>query len=325
MTDVARLAGVSQSTVSYVLNSTRPISEKVRARVLAAAAELAYTPRAAAQALRGGSTNTIALSVPDGVGGADGWLGLYLLQVTAAARARGYDLLIASETHSEPQSILDIMRGGRADGVILMSTRPGDRRASALEELGMPTVAIGEPLEGSLPFVDYDFRRATALAVGHLAGRGHTSIAYAGPREQERRGGYLYVDRTVDGIGRAAHDAGVRVSSHFPEDDPVADDRAFRALLDRDAPTALVVTQSFTATDRLIAAFIDARHPDDPRLDIVTFGTSGLPGDAPRTVAIVDPVDTLARAAIDALIDLLAGRGSVSRIVSPHTLIPSAG
>ena len=67
--DVARLAGVSRATVSYVLNSQTdgrvPISEETRQRVLEAVAELDYVPDAHARALRSGSTKTIGLIIPD--------------------------------------------------------------------------------------------------------------------------------------------------------------------------------------------------------------------------------------------------------------------
>ena len=67
--DVAKLAGVSRATVSYVVNNQTsdrvPISEETRKRVLEAVAELSYVPDARAQALRSGSTKTIGLIIPD--------------------------------------------------------------------------------------------------------------------------------------------------------------------------------------------------------------------------------------------------------------------
>ncbi len=58
-------------------------------------------------------------------------------------------------------------------------------------ELNYPTVALGEPLGGVIPFVDYDFRRAAEVAVSHRASRGDRLIAYVGPREVERFSGHL--------------------------------------------------------------------------------------------------------------------------------------
>ena len=67
--DVARLAGVSRATVSYVLNGHTegrvPISDQTQQRVLNAIEELGYEPDARAQALRSGSTSTVALIIPD--------------------------------------------------------------------------------------------------------------------------------------------------------------------------------------------------------------------------------------------------------------------
>src|SRR3954470_11569834 len=62
--DVARIAGVSQSTVSYVMTGKRPISERTRQRVLAAMEELTYEPNAGARALAGRRTQVVGLVVP---------------------------------------------------------------------------------------------------------------------------------------------------------------------------------------------------------------------------------------------------------------------
>ena len=64
MTDVARLAGVSVSTVSYALTGTRPISEATRDRVLAAMAELGYQPNAMARGLASRRSNILGLLLP---------------------------------------------------------------------------------------------------------------------------------------------------------------------------------------------------------------------------------------------------------------------
>src|SRR3954447_18722682 len=65
--DVARQAGLSRATVSYVLNDTahQPIPERTRQRVLAAAAELGYTPSAAARTLSSGRSDLVLLLLPD--------------------------------------------------------------------------------------------------------------------------------------------------------------------------------------------------------------------------------------------------------------------
>src|SRR5437763_8370312 len=121
--DVARRAGVSRATVSYVLNRLSngrvPISDETRERVMHAIAELGYVPDASAQALRSGSTHTLGLIIPDMNNPhfwqtADG--------VEQAARAAGYHLLLSS-MDLNPQVGQDAFRDlsrRRIDGLILM-------------------------------------------------------------------------------------------------------------------------------------------------------------------------------------------------------------
>ena len=89
--DVARQAGVSTATVSRVLNDTGPVAEATAAAVRGAVAELNYAPRAAAQSLARGHTNTLGLLLPE-IGGA--FFSPLVRGIEAAARRAGFDLLI---------------------------------------------------------------------------------------------------------------------------------------------------------------------------------------------------------------------------------------
>jgi transcriptional regulator with XRE-family HTH domain len=122
--DVARLAGVSRATVSYVVNGLAdgqvPISEETRQRVLEAIEELGYEPDARAQALRSGSTQTVGLILPDIHNPhfwqtADG--------VEQELRAAGYHLLLSSADLNPDygKDIFKAMSRRRTDGLILMS------------------------------------------------------------------------------------------------------------------------------------------------------------------------------------------------------------
>src|ERR1043165_7040217 len=97
--DVARLAGVSRATVSYVLNGLTegrvPISEETRQRVLEAIEELGYEPDSRAQALRSGATNTTALITPDLQ---TPHFCEYATGMEQEARASGYHVLLSSTT-----------------------------------------------------------------------------------------------------------------------------------------------------------------------------------------------------------------------------------
>src|SRR5690348_16355117 len=94
--DVARIAGVSQSTVSYVMSGKRPISESTREKVLAAMAELTYEPNAGARALAGRRTNVVGLVVP--FGSVSDTVGLlpFIETIASSARARDHEVLLVT-------------------------------------------------------------------------------------------------------------------------------------------------------------------------------------------------------------------------------------
>jgi LacI family transcriptional regulator len=184
--DVAREAGVSRATVSYVLNGLAdgrvPISAETRERVSRAIAKLRYVPDASAQALRSGSTKTIGLIIPDLQNphfweNADG--------VAQEARAAGYHVLLTSSNSSlvHGQDVFRDLSRRRIDGLILMGSFV-DESAEAraiLTQLLQRGVAIVEisglaEVENELDRVASDYRAATRELMSHLLALGHRTI-----------------------------------------------------------------------------------------------------------------------------------------------------
>ena len=185
--DVARQAGVSRATVSYVVNGLAdgrvPISEETRDRVTQAVAELGYVPDASAQALRSGSTHTLGLIIPDMHNPhywqtADG--------VEQTARMNGYHLLISS-MHLNPQYAQDIFRDlsrRRIDGLVVMGSfiSPSPAARKTLSELlarQLPIVEITDyhHVDYGIDSVASDYREATVALMAHLIALGHQRIA----------------------------------------------------------------------------------------------------------------------------------------------------
>src|SRR3954467_8132034 len=94
--DVARVAGVSQSTVSYVMSGKRPISARTRQRVLAAIEELTYEPNAGARALASQRTRVIGLVIPFGSGSDTANLLPFIETIAGAARANDHEVLLVT-------------------------------------------------------------------------------------------------------------------------------------------------------------------------------------------------------------------------------------
>ena len=180
--DVARLAGVSRATVSYIVNGVSdnqvPISEETRRRVMAAIDELGYEPDARAQALRLGNMQTVGLILPDVHNPhfwqtADG--------VEQVLRPAGYHLLLSS-ADLNPEYGKDIftdLSRRRMDGLILIGSslyqsEEAQRVLARLLKRRFPIAKIGE--HPSIDCVASDYAAATRQALAYLLSLGHRRI-----------------------------------------------------------------------------------------------------------------------------------------------------
>ena len=183
--DVARLAGVSRATVSYVINGLTdgrvPISEDTRRRVLAAVAELGYVPDARAQSLRSGDTNTIGLIIPD-IRNPHFWE--HAEGVEQEARASGYHLLLsdmALNSEYADEIFRDLSRR-RIDGMVLMGSiidQSEEARSifAWLRQRRLPIVEISDHnVDYDVDFVMSDYRAATKEVMSYLLSLQHRRI-----------------------------------------------------------------------------------------------------------------------------------------------------
>lgn len=182
MLDVARLAGVSKTTVSFVINH-RPasgISPSTRARVLAAVEQLGYRPHRAAANLRLRRTHTIGLHVsPEMLDRSERHALALLSPLIRAADNVGYQVLTFTDNGDPVQRISELEQAQAVDGFVLTDISPNDPRARHLAEVGAPFAAMGR-LDHDLPgsWFDIDNVAAVHLALDHLyqAGRRHIAL-----------------------------------------------------------------------------------------------------------------------------------------------------
>jgi DNA-binding LacI/PurR family transcriptional regulator len=177
--DVAKLAGVSRTTVSYVLSNNASVSipEETRQRIRNAVEELGYTPHTQAQRLRSGKTNTITMLFPWD----ENCTQIELEFLTGAARAateEEYFFNLITAPVSE-ETLLNLYRGRQTDGVILMQIRLRDWRVDLLREHAYPFVIIGSCEDNTgVSFVDIEYDKAIFKAFEHLVELGHREIGF---------------------------------------------------------------------------------------------------------------------------------------------------
>jgi DNA-binding LacI/PurR family transcriptional regulator len=179
--NVADLAGVSRTTVSFVLNSVPgvKISEETRQRVLEAARQLNYYPVSAARTLASGKTHRIGLVFCEQRDHlmADAFLPAFLRGVNDLAHQEGYRLVFQSaEDRTGETAYVGLLREQHVDGLIVSAPRSDDLQLSRLHEEGYPLVLHGHLSNCSLPFVDVDNIGGACKAVSHLIELGHRRI-----------------------------------------------------------------------------------------------------------------------------------------------------
>jgi DNA-binding LacI/PurR family transcriptional regulator len=307
--DVARHAGVSASTVSYVLSGKRTISESTRARVLASVRALGFHPHAGARALASNRAGLIALALPQGTGP---HLPV-VAAVLAAARSAGHDVLLTADEGAG--GLRRIAAGAMADGVILMTVETWDARVPALRDLGRPSVLIGLPAGAAgLTCVDLDFERAGALCVEHLAGLGHRRIVLLGPPPVVYRRDIGYARRARDGFRAAAARCGVEAVSRPVE--PVYP-ATLAAVDEHENATALIVHNE-GAVDHVLTALraLGRRVPQDVSVLAICPDEVAVAATPPLSNVRI-PAHEVGELAVRLLLDRLAGTG-----VPETTLLP---
>jgi LacI family transcriptional regulator len=181
ITDVANHAGVSRTTVSYVLNNVAGvnISEQTRQRVMEAARALDYHPNAVARSLARNKTLTLGLVLCSNLDrlNSDAFLPSVIYGIGSVTSQAGYRLLVeVVDDTSRPHAYTSLLREFHSDGIILAGVRPDDHQLAGLNAEEFPLVLWGRLRDSHFPSVDVDNVAAARMAVEHLIGLGHTRI-----------------------------------------------------------------------------------------------------------------------------------------------------
>jgi LacI family transcriptional regulator len=205
--DVAKLARVSRSTVSFILNNVPGVNfpEATRQRVLDAAKELNYSPNAAGKKLVSGKSNTIGLVLCQSREQifADAFLPQVILGVEQAALQHGFHVLLKPVDPNDSGSYARLITENHVDGILLSGPRQDDTALMDLHRKGVPIMLMGQLPATDIPFVDVDATAGAELAVDHLIERGHqrigmiTNAPFDYTSAQQRRAGYVKALKTA--------------------------------------------------------------------------------------------------------------------------------
>lgn len=305
MKDVARLAGVSTSTVSHVINKNRFVSDPIRDKVLAVIKQLNYAPSALARSLKLNQTHTIGMLV---TASSNPFYAEVVRGVERSCYERGYSLILCNtegDIDRMSRSIETLMQK-RVDGLLLMCTenhRPSQDILRCYPSL--PIIMMDwAPFEGVNDVIQDNSLLGGEMATSYLIARGYTRIAcIAGPQDKtpakERLEGYR---QAMDRAGLPIP-SGYEVASDFEFGGGLV---AMKQLLALPEPPEAV----FTSNDAMAVGVYQALHQAGLSIpqDMAVIGYDDIEIAqymTPPLTTIHQPKDSLGELAIDTLIHRL--------------------
>jgi LacI family repressor for deo operon, udp, cdd, tsx, nupC, and nupG len=318
--EIARAAGVSHSTVSRALRNSPLVSAETGARIRRIAQDMGYVPSAIGRGLATQSTRTIGLVVTTI---ADPFVAEIARGVEEEAMNRGYSLLLC-QSGAEPQREVAAVRAlheNRVAGVIVTSSRVGERYVPLLEQMQVPVVLINNERAGQyVGFVAMDDVGGGYRATEYLLGLGHRRIAYISgwPEAKSSR------DR-LRGYGEALQNRGLAIDSSLVRAGTGRMDGGYEAmqqlLRSHPPPTAVFCYNDMTAIGAL-RALHEAGVPVPVQVSVIGFDDIALAAYAtPPLTTIAQPKYKMGQLAVRMLLDLLSRQEPVRNVMLQGELV----
>lgn len=306
ISDVAQHAGVSPSTVSYVLSGKRTISPETKERVWEAITALGYRPHAGARALASSRSNVVALVLPLRTGIHVPVVMQFAISVVTAAREHDHDVLLLTQQEGE-EGLRRVSASSLVDGVLVMDVQLHDERLAALRSLDRPAVLIGMPADTTgLTCVDLDFTAAGAACVDHLADLGHRKVALIGspPEVYARETGFA--ERVEHGFLEAARQRGMDSTAHPCAPTAEAVEELLEGLLHERPDLTSLVVHNEPLVEPAIRALRQVGRSVPEEISVVAICPDEVAERAPLPVTSVRiPAEELGHRAVDLLMTLL--------------------
>lgn len=318
--DIAKLAGVSRSTVSRVINNDPNVSDRSRARVQETIDKVGYRPNAAARALASHRSHAIGLVVPEDFSQyhVDQWYPLIIEATLLAAKRANHTLMLIMEDTFKPDAgkrvITQFIDSGRVDGLLVLLHSYRDYLTGQLLERNVPLVLVAESDMPGTSWVDNDNFGGGKLAAKTLANKGAQSvIAFAGTPE------HVPSMRRIEGLRTVFPDAQVMYTDHSYQQAEVV---AYQALQAGRADAVFTINGWIAQPVAKTAEELGIQIPND-MLHISFDDFHPEISDQAGLTTVVQHVSQLADCAVNLLIDRVEGRAPPGeRIVLESVLIP---
>jgi len=306
--DIGRLAGVSRSTVSRVINDQSSVRQEVRERVQEVISRTGYTPNVAARSLVSGRSGVIGLVIPSRVHRVfeDPYFSRLIQGISAASNRSGTTLSLFLFQNEEEESELypRVVTSRFLDGLILTATRMADPLLARVPGGEIPIVMIGRPDVDGISYVNVDNRGGALQAATHLCGLGYERIGLVGAPTSTTAG----LDR-LNGFVEGLAICGKALSPDLRAEGDFSEASGYAAMqrLIPNRPDAV-----FVASDTMALGALRALREEGIAVpqDIAVVGFDGLPSSEnsiPALTTIRQPITQTGVRAVDLLNDLVNG------------------
>lgn len=315
--EIAKLCGVSRSTVSRVINDDPRVRPETRSRVQTVIRAKNYRPNPVARSLAGGRTKVIGLVIPMGVGRlfTDPYFPQLIQGVSKACNAHDYSIMLwIAEPEYERRTIGQIINNQLLDGVIVSSSLLDDPLLDALAESKMPYMLIGRhPTNSKISYVDVDNLGSAREMVSYMLRLGYRRIGtITGPQKMvaglDRLQGYI-----------AAHNfLSIPVDPNLIVESDFSEEGGYLAMqqLWQYQPDAV-----FAASDAMAIGAAKAIQEKGLRVpeDIAVVGFDDMPFSSrcnPPLTTVRQPTGRVGAVAVDTLISMIE-----KTTIGPHRII----
>jgi LacI family transcriptional regulator len=321
--EIAKLSGVSRSTVSRVLNDDPNVKESTRARVMDMIQRMNYRPNVVARRLASGRTHIIGLVIPTAVSAlfTDPFFPGLIQGVASACNAREHSVMLwLAEPDQERRTIHQIANNGLLDGVVIASSWIDDPLQQTLVESGLPFMLVGRyAANSSVSYVDVDNLNSAREAVAHLLRLGRRRVGTITGRHNmivgaDRRAGY---EAALRERGLVV-DPALIVESDFTE---MGGYMAAQRLIGQE-PDAI-----FVASDSMAIGALRALHEAGRSVpeEVAVVGFDDMPFAAranPPLTTIRQPIQRTGQVAAETLMEMIEARTTQPRrIILPTELV----
>jgi len=324
MEEIAKKAGVSQATVSRVINGSASVSMETRQNVMQWIRKLDYHPNRTAQSLVSKQSYLFGIILPEI---SNPYFSEVLKVVEQEASLNGYNLIFChtGDNVQREKHAITTLRSRQVDGILIVPVESSAPHLNTLRNSNVPTVAITRDIDG-FDSVAISLRRGGAMAANHLLETGHTNIGYIGSKHEEKFQGFYQaflehgltfsdthvIELEKGGEPGISHEIHEKISAYLEERNP------------------LDVTAFFVSTD--IGAFIvshilrehDYRIPED--VAVVGFDNTFLAVEMrPTLTSVAQPVAEIGRLAVEMLLERITGQetreDSIKIILEPYLMV----